>query len=78
MKKSNLEFNKTELDDAAEIEKIMKVLDKQRYPVDVEKYLDSISGEAAEIGWKWVVARAYCFGSIRSKQAERLRMHSKK
>ena len=75
MEKINL---KTELDYVAEIEIIKKILDKQRYPVEDEKFLDSIAGEVSDIGWKYAVAKAYCFGVMRGKQKERLQKCMKK
>jgi hypothetical protein len=61
----------TGLENEAELENIIKILDMQKCPMRINHHLKCIAKEAGINGWQWVIVKAYCLGVIVGKQYER-------
>jgi hypothetical protein len=60
----------TGLEDVAASD-MAKLLGRQKYPSELDRYLDIINEESKLLGWPVVVIKAYCFGVMVGKRHER-------
>lgn len=56
-----------------ELDEMNRILDKQEYPSEIEKYLREIANGSKKYGLWLTVIRAYCLGVIAGKNKERKR-----